>query len=394
VTGTTIDHMISTTVFITAILLFVGLFSQTIQSAVLYQQNRHVSLKASDLIDSILLSPGYPYSWGITNENLSLFGLQKPKATGYTISSFALMRLTSFEDPVEYPRGSGEYYNNVSIGTGGYLFIPVGDCITYETASMLLGINRTYGFQLSIKPILEVLTSVHQSNPLILKVQVKGPGSSLGGAALSYYMFHAYKTTSVTMQTGTAVTDAAGVAYLDFPIDGEKDSYTIVICAELSGLRGFGRFSQVIFTQGAGVMPFVVDYEKGKIFLAHSWDVQDQGTPVPNYEFNATFFMLTEGGEFEEIQIENSTGGLNYGSKNYEITHLPIANPGFLLVTYRSGNEVGMNIMPWGIGTLAASVTFGGQPSDNVWTAVDMRQATVDLVGYQATIICWRVEGY
>lgn len=392
--GATIDHLISTTVFIAAILLFVGLFSQTIQSAVLYQQHRHVSLKASDLIDSILLSPGYPYSWGITNENLSLFGLQKPGANGYTISSFALMRLTSLDNPVEYPRDSGEYYNNVSAGTGGYLFIPIGDCVTYETASMLLGINGTYGFQLSVKPILEVLTSVHQSNPLILKVQVKGPGSSLGGAVLSYYMFHAYKTTSVTMLTGNTVADAAGVAYLDFPLDGEKASFTIVICAELGGLRGFGRFSQAIFTQGAGVMPFVVDYEKGRIFLAHSWDVQDQGTPVPNYDFNATFFLLNEGGEFEETPIENSTGGLNYGSKNYEVTHLPIDNPGFLLITYRSGNEVGMNVMPWGIGTLAASVTFGGQPSDNIWTAVDMRQATVDLVGYQATIICWSLEGY
>jgi len=391
--------MISTTVFIAAILLFVGLFSQTIQSAVLYQRNRHVSLKASDLIDSILLSPGYPYSWGITNENLSLFGLQKPKATGYTISSFALMRLVSLEDPVEYPRDSGEYYNNVSIGTGGYLFIPVGDCITYETASMLLGINGTYGFQLSIKPILEVLTSVHQSNPLILKVQVKGPGSSLGGAALSYYMFQGCTRgghISTEMETGNAVADAAGVAYLEFPLlDGEEDSYTVVVLAELGGLRGFGRFSHATFTRGAGVMPFVADYENGKIFLAHSWDVQDQGPPEPNLEFNATFFMLSEEMEFEELEIENATGSLNYGtSKNYEITTLPVANPGFLLVTFRWNQEVGMNIMPWGIGTLAASVTFGGQPSDNVWTAVDMRQATVDLVGYQATIICWRLEGY
>lgn len=378
-------------------LLFINLFSQTIQSAIIYQRHRHVSLKASDLMDSILLSPGYPYSWGITNENLSIFGLQKPGANGYTISSFALMRLTSLDNPVEYPRGSGEYYNNVSIGTGGYLFIPTGDCITYETASLLLGINGTYGFQLSVKPILEILTSVHQSDPLILKVQVKGPGSSLGGAALSYYMFQAYKTgtfISVETQTGDAVTDAAGVAYLEFPFDHEEESYTIILSAELSGLRGFGRFSHATFTQGAGVMPFVISYEEGKVFLAHSWDVQDQGTPVPDYKFNATFFVLTEDRQFQEMEIENATGTLNYGSKNYEITHLPIDNPGFLLVTYRSGNEVGMNVMPWGIGTLAASVTFGGQPSDNIWTAVDMRQATVDLVGYQATIICWSLEGY
>jgi hypothetical protein len=63
-TGVTIDHLIATTAFIAAVLLFTGLFTQTLQTAILYQQNRHISLKAIDLLDNILLSPGYPYNWG------------------------------------------------------------------------------------------------------------------------------------------------------------------------------------------------------------------------------------------------------------------------------------------------------------------------------------------
>lgn len=397
-TGVTIDHLVATTAFIAAILLFVGLFTQTLQAAILYQQNRHVALKASDLLDNMLLTPGYPYNWGESNDTLSVFGLQQPGVSGYTLSSFALMRLTSLTgEPVEYPRGSGEWYNNVSLGPGGFLFIPISDSISYETASKLLGVNGTYGFQLSVTPIVKVSISEDQSNPLRLRVEVSGPGSSLGGATLNYYLYRAYKTgkyASIELFTGTAQTGPAGVAYLNFTFDGASESYTIVVYASLSGLRGLGHYSYRTFTQGSGVMPFVVDYEKGKVYLAHSWDVHDQGTPVPDYKFNATFFILTDNFVFQQWSIANSTGDLNYGTKNYEITTLPVGRPGFLLITYRSGNEFGMSIMPWGIGTLAVSVLFGGNPTGNVWTANDLRQVTVDQLAYQAKITCWSLQGY
>ncbi|UCB59652.1 MAG: hypothetical protein JSW72_05825 [Candidatus Bathyarchaeota archaeon] len=397
-TGVTIDHLVATTAFIGAVLVFLGLFTQTLQAAILYQQNRHVALKTSDLLDNILLSPGYPYNWGETNSTLSSFGLQKPWESGYVLSSFALMRLASLPgEPVEYPRDSGIWYNNVTLGPGGYLFIPVTDCVTYETAARLLGVNGTYGFQISIAPLVEVSISEYQANPLILKVEVNGPGSSFGGASLCYYLYRAYKSgtyASVELFTGTVQTDTAGVAYLNFTFDGSIESYTAVVYASLSGLRGLGRYTHRTFTQGAGVMPFVVDYEAGKIYLAHSWDVHDQGVPVPDYKFNATFFMLTENFEFQAWPIANSSGGLNYGSKNYEITTLPVGHPGFLLVTYRSGNQLGMNVMPWGIGTLAVSVSFGEHFSGNSWAATDFRQVVVDQLTYQAKITCWSLQGY
>ncbi len=402
-TGVTIDHLVATTVFIAAILLFTGLFAQTLQTAILYQQNRHVALKASDLLDHILLNPGYPYTWGNTNSTLSMFGLQKPGVNGYALSSFALMRLASLSgELVMYPRDSGLWYSNVSVGDGGYLFIPLSDTISYETASQLLSVNGSYGFQLSITPTIEVSISEFQSNPLTLKVVARGQGFPLKGAALSYYLYRTDKTgvyPHIRISTGTNQTDSAGVAYLSFPFDGTSETYSIVVYAGLSGLLGLGHYSHQSFTKGAGVIPFVVDYERGTVYLAHDWDVHGpKGPPVPTYFYNATFFILTEDFKFQRWSIANATGKVNYGGGGglfyYGETTLPPARPGFLLVTYRSGNDYGMSIMPWGIGTLAASVLFGGNTLGNVWTATDLRQVSVDLMSYQAKITCWSLQGY
>ena len=395
-TGHTIDHLVATIAFIAAIFLFLGLFTQTLQAAVLYQQNRHVALKASDLLDNILLSPGYPYNWGETNTTLSCFGLQQPGATGYELSSFALMRLSSLSgEPVEYPRDSGKWYNNVSLTRGGYLFLPLSDAINYETAAMLLGVNGTYGFQLSITPIVNVSISEYRTDPLILKVEVDGPGFPLSGANLGYYLYRGLKKCELELTTGTAQTDSAGVVYLEFPFNGATETYTIVAHAGLGGLKGCGYYTHGIFDKGAGVIPFIVDYEEGKVYLGHSWDVHDTGSPVPNYEYSAKFFVLTEEFEFQEWAIANSTGAINYGSKNYAETVLPVSHAGFLLVSFLSGGDYGMCVMPWGVGSpLAASISFGGVPAGNVWVASDFRHVTVGQLSYQAKILCWSLKGY
>ena len=402
-TGHTIDHLVATIAFIAAMFMFLGLFTQSMQAAVLYQQNRHVSLKASDLLDNVLLSPGYPYHWGETNTTLSCFGLQQPGAPGYELSPFALMRLSSLSgEPVEYPRGSGKWYNNVSLGPGGYLFLPLSDAIGYETAAMLLGINGTYGFQLSITPIVDVSISEYRTNPLILKVEVEGPGFPLSGADLGYYLYRTTKTgkyPTLMLTTGTARTDSAGVAYLDFPFNGATETYTIVVHAGLGGLKGFGYYMHRTFDKGAGVIPFIVDYEEGKVYLGHSWDVHDTGSPVPTYFYNATFFVLNEDFEFQKWSIANSTGQINYGGGaglfDYAETTLPVSHAGFLLVSYKSGVDYGMSIMPWGVGSpLAASIIFGGVPAGNVWVASDFRHVTVGQLSYQAKILCWSLKGY
>ena len=59
-----IDHMMSMIIFITAFLIFIGFFSQTMQTGIAYAQHNALSTKTSDLLDNILLNPGIPNNWG------------------------------------------------------------------------------------------------------------------------------------------------------------------------------------------------------------------------------------------------------------------------------------------------------------------------------------------
>jgi len=379
-----------------------------LQAAVLYQQNRHVALKASDLLDNMLLSPGYPYHWSETNTTLSCFGLQQPGARGYTLSSFALMRLMSLSgEPVEYPPESGIKYSNVSLEMGGYLLIPVSDCVNYTTASRLLGVNGSYGFQLSITPTVRVSIAEAQRNStnLILKVDVKGPGFPLSNATVNYLFFRVYKPedsdyTSILIEPGTAKTDSAGSVFLnfDYSIGDTRDAYFILANAYLSGLFGVGYYSYETMTGAGGIMPFVESFEERKILLAHSWDVK-QYDKSSALHYNATFFRLTEDFELQQLPLPaNSTGVVNYAAgtqgKAYARTEIPTSDPGFLLITYCTGHEYGVTVMPWGISTLGVSVLFGGNPAGNVWVATDLRQVTVSQMAYQAKIACWSLHGY
>ena len=67
--GTTIDHLVAVTVLLAAILLFISLFNQTIQTAIIYQRHRYLATKCSDTLDNILLNPGIPPSWGQNSAN-------------------------------------------------------------------------------------------------------------------------------------------------------------------------------------------------------------------------------------------------------------------------------------------------------------------------------------
>ena len=55
-----VDHMISLIIFMAAILIFIGLFSQTMQTGIAYERHNALSTKTSDLLDNILLNPGIP----------------------------------------------------------------------------------------------------------------------------------------------------------------------------------------------------------------------------------------------------------------------------------------------------------------------------------------------
>ena len=105
--------MVSLIIFMAAITIFIGLFSQNMQTGIAYERHNVLSTKTSDLLDNMLLNPGIPSTWGQSDGAIVGFGLQDPDYSEYKLSSFSSMRLTSTQSPVYYPR-TGTYYSNDS----------------------------------------------------------------------------------------------------------------------------------------------------------------------------------------------------------------------------------------------------------------------------------------
>ena len=399
--GSTIDHLVSLMVFLGAILLFIGLFNQTIQTAILYQHHRSIATKCSDLLDNMLLNPGVPLDWGKSNCIPTGFGLQDPEFTQYRLSPFSLMRLNySAGEPVYYSK-TGQWYSNITMGFGKSLLVPFNEAVNYSTATRLLGVNGTYGFCLTITPIITVSISEIQSNPLKLAVNVMGAGFPLANANISY-CFLTVKATggegaypSYTIDYGTNLTDSQGSAYLSFPsFDGTEESYVLIVYAHLSGLVGVGYHEHVQYDESY-VVPFISDFETKTVLIAHSWDVHGEGSSA-EISYNATFVLLTEDFSLREMPLENSTGRINSGDgKPYNNITIPTYNPGILVITYRkSAQQSGIVLMPWGISSMAFPVTFGEDPIGKEWVATDIRQVLVNNIAYQAKLALWSLQGY
>jgi hypothetical protein len=390
-------------VFLGAILLFIGLFNQTIQTAILYQRHRSIATKCSDLLDNMLLNPGVPLDWGTSNCTPTGFGLQDPEFTQYRLSPFSLMRLmSSTGEPVYYPK-TGLTYSNITMGFGNFLLVPYTKVINYSTAARLLGINSTYGFQLTLTPIITVSISEAQSkSPLKISVQVTGKGFSLSNAVVSYCFLTVSLTggegafPAYTIKYGNASADEKGSVLLEFAeVTDDKVSYAFIVYAHLSGLMGVG-YHERVTSDKQYIIPFVDDLAERRVLIAHSYDVHYFEPPNAQLSYNATFVLLTEDFTLREMPMGNSTGKVNYGvGWPYGIVTIPTYNPGILIITYRkSAVEGGVVLMPWGISSMAFPVTFGEDPIGKEWVATDIRQVLVNNVAYQAKLSLWSLEGY
>jgi hypothetical protein len=403
--GSTIDHMISLIVFLGALLLFISLFNQTIQTAVLFQRNRYTAIKCSDLLDNILLNPGIPEDWSRMDVAPSGFGLQDPEFTQYKLSPFALMHLNySAGEPVYYPK-TGQWYSNTTIGFGESLLVPFNEAVDCQTAATLLGINGTFGFRLTITPIVNVSITPLDSpdNPSKLAVNVRGSGFSLAGAEINYCLITvkagggAGQYPSYEADYGTSFTDASGSATLSLNETG--DSYVLIVYAHLSGLFGVGCYEHVAYKENY-VVPFISNFEDGEVLLAHSWDVHGGDDPA-EITYNATFVLLTEDFKLRELPLgDGKIGKLNYGQDPkiaYVKLKIPTYSSGVLVVSYRKSAQdqmCGVVMMPWGISTLAFPVIFGEDPMGKTWVATDVRQVTVNGITYQAVLALWSQQGY
>ena len=397
--------MVSITIFLAAILLFTSLFSQTIQTAVVYQEHRATATKCSDVLDSIMLNPGNPIYWGLSNSTPTNFGLQDPEFTQYQLSPFSLMRLmSSTGNPVYYPK-TGLTYSNLTMGFGQSLYVPYSKLVNYSTALMLMGLNGTYGFSLTLTPVVTVTIKEVQSNPLNLRINVVGSGFPLAGAVVNYCFLKvtgrdqgSYPAYTVSYDNVTL--DTAGSAYVSFPdFDETEYSYVLIAYAHLCGLTGIGYHENVRYDESY-VVPFVSNFETGEVLLAHSWDLHAGENPAA-IAYNATFVLLSEDFTLREMPLDNETGKivgmLNYGQDpQHAYANLTIntSSSGILIVTYSKSNvENGVVVMPWGLSSLAFPVTFGGDPQNQEWVATDIRQVTVNGIAYQAKLSLWSTKG-
>ncbi len=401
-TGATIDHLISVTVFLGAILLFISLFNQTIQTAIIYQRHRYLATKCSDLLDNILLNPGFPLDWGKTSNMPSSFGLQDPEFTQYCLSPFSLMRLRSATGTPVYYGPTGQYYSNITEGFPSFLLVPYDLSLNYTTATELLGVNNTYGFQLTIMPVITVnVTETQAANPLIVNVQVTGSGFPLANATVSYCFLKindggAQSNPSYSSFFGTTYTNVEGQAFLSVQDVEPNDSYALIAYAHIKGIVGIGYHERATGTKRY-VIPFIDSFKDGRVLLAHSYDVHDQGPPSSAVFYNATFVLLTEDFTLREMPMENSTGQIVYGNgseKTYQNLTIPTYNPGILVIAYKSGNDNGIALMPWGVSSLAFSIVFGDTPAGKEWVATDIREVLVNGVAYQARLSLWSLKGY
>jgi hypothetical protein len=398
-TGSTIDHLVSILVFLAAMLLFISLFNQTIQTAILYQHHSSIATKCSDLLDNILLNPGIPPDWGKSNCTPVGFGLQDPEFQQYRLSPFSLMRLLSSAGDRVYYSKTGKWYSNVSWGTGGgYFLLQEGHCIDYSTASKLLGIDGIYGFQLTISPTLKIEVKETQLNPLVLNVQVLGLGLPLSNVTLNYLMFWTSNAGEGRLNKGNTTTDSLGSASLLFPeirVNNNQTAYTFIVMAKAGGLYGVGYLSREIVTRAGNIIPFIENYTDGTILLAHKWGKNDPEGNQAALHFNATFYVLPDNFSPIKVDILNRTELVNYGQgKPFYAVRIPTSYVGFLIVTYWTGNEYGMVVMPWGIGVIGLSVVFGEIPEGKEWVVTDIRQVTVNNIAYQAKLALWSLTGH
>jgi hypothetical protein len=408
IASASVDHMISLTIFMAAILIFIGLFSQTMQTGITYELHAALSTKTSDLLDTILLNPGLPVNWSQRDDAIVGFGLQNPDFSQYKLSSISPMRLTSFaQSPVYYPR-TGTYYSNNSAGIGTCLLAPTAKSFNYSIVSKLLGVNGTYGFQFTLSPTITVsIEKISTGAPLKLLVNAAGTGYPLANAPLSYSLIvvnqNANNYPSYSMTNGVAATDPAGFAQLSFSgIDGESQSYALIVYSHLNGLKGMGYYVHELPSFTKTIVPLIDSFQNRTIIIAHG-DSVGQPPQAPTYSllsYNASFVLLTEEYTLRQVALDQSSavGKVFYDSssgQNFSSVNLP-NNDGILIVTYKgaSAGQYGLVLVPWGLSSLGFPLTFGGNPIGQDWVTTDIRQVTVGGMSYRVRLELWNLEGY
>ena len=399
--SSSIDHMVSLIIFIGATLLFIGMFGSTIQTALVYQNNHATAIRASDILDSMLLNPGSPTTWGRTEVNPTVFGLQSPEFTQYKLDPYSLMRLDVSSNPLVSYNNAGDIrlYSDLSQGANSYLYMTKDSLLNYSTALKMLGLNSTYGFQLTLTPILDIsITENQTSNPLRLGIKVDGAGFPLANAKVNYKLYqlnlNSNQYPSFNIINGTTTTDNTGAASVPFPqITSNTQSYVFLVSVSLSGLNGIGYHVGNV-PSGPHVVPIIGNMTSSQILLTHSGDVDLPYTTGVDLTYNTTMVNFNqEDFSFQSLAV-NDTKTLTSGG-GYPCGNITLARePSILIIGYNStATQGGFSLMPWGLSSLSYSVTFGTL-SSSAWVSTDLRQVTIGGIAYQVKISVWNTNEY
>lgn len=398
-TGVSVDHLASIVILLAAVLIFIGLFNQTLSVAVDYQHNTATAKKCNDLLDAILLTPGIP-----TNGTPISFGLQDPSLNQYQLSPFSLVRLnSSSESSISYQK-TNMTYSTITTGSNNYLLYPYTDTINYSTALGLLGINGTYGFQLSLTPTVNISISEISTNPLSLSLNVMGTSFPLANATVNYLLLPVSLDSSypdfkaIANQMGSKQTNGVGSVSVTFPNFSlnQNLTYAFVAYAYLDGITGVGYYEHS-FVGNQRIMPFLNPLSTKSVTLAHSDDVPMNSTHADTLYYNSTFILESQNYAIQQTSIGSSSsfGNVTSGTGSSPMSiSMGSYTSGILVLAYNSVGNNGVVMMPWGFGSLGFPMTFGGTPINQGWVATDIRQVQINGVSYQAKLSLWNVQGY
>ncbi|HMK94998.1 MAG TPA: hypothetical protein VK536_06300 [Candidatus Limnocylindrales bacterium] len=396
--GVSVDHVVSIIILLVAVMLFVGLFDQTLSSAVNYQRNSTTAKECDDLVDEMLLTSAPPISG-----TPAWFGLQGSMLQTYNLDPFLLMRLdSSAEPPLSYQK-TGQTYSEIKANPNTYLLYPYDDMINSSTALALMGLNADYGFQLTLTPTINVSISEASANPLTLSLFVTGASFPLANSWVNCLLLPISLNANTncpefgTVQTQSVQTSNLGQASVTFAnfVPNPNLTFVVFAYANLDGISGIGYYvNPPVGSQS--IIPFLDPLSTLDVTLANSNDVPTTSTSASTLYYNSTFIFESENYQFEQ----GSIGGSSSGSVTSGPGNLPPSismgdyTPGVLVIAYKNAGNSGVAMMPWGFSSLGFSLTFGKLPVNQSWIATDMRQVEINSVSYQATLYLWSTQSY
>jgi hypothetical protein len=399
VSGVSVDHVVSVIVVLAAIVLFIGLFDQTLSSAVDYQHNTLTAKACDNLVDELLLTDSPPLTTAP-----SWFGLQDSSLAPYNLDPFALMRLDSLpEIPVTYAK-TGQTYSAIMTSPDNYLLYPYSDVTSYSTALSSLGLEKSYGFQLSLTPTVNITITETSTTPLALVLNVRGTGFQLANAQINYMLipvslsgtYPEFVTSSY--QTGTTQANGLGQASVSFPnfYPNPNLTFAFVSYAYLDGVTGVGYYVSTPVGKES-IVPFLNPLSTLSVTLADSNDIPTTSSNVDTLSYNSTFILESQNYAFEQTYLgsSNASGSVTSGSGNLPVSiSMGSYTPGILILAYKNSNNNGIVMMPWGFSSLGFSLKFGGTPLNQSWVATDMRQVEINGISYQATLSLWSTKTF